>query len=412
MTHPCKTATLIAFVALLSAGKAFTQAPSTEASPEAKAAAPVAYVYVQTLKGVNLYDAAANGKLTLVEGSPFQTVGQLIGSNGKYLITLETHDVHSYAVEPNGAIGKQVSEINTQDYAGAECGPGTAAGDANIDHTGKNVYVELVNEGWCTAIQTFDIAKSTGHLTFNGEAVPGGNAGYGLSNMPSIIGNDTFAYAASDFGCCGSPPGWSGFVRKSDGTMEDMTFNLSNDSGLTLPFAYVPYLVTADPANHVAAVVSYNTGESEYGPPQLASYAVDSKGNFSTTSTRKNMPYPKIYPTSLNMSPAGNLLAVAGWTNEGDATLPGLQIFHFNGAAPVTPFSGRLTKSPIYEIHWDNNDHLYALGGPGLYVYTITPTRITEAPGSPYSIQTENHETCTQYSFVGCPNGLVVVPKL
>lgn len=412
MRHATTGIKLAVSLVLLSASPAFTQAPSPEAVPEANAAAPVAYVYVQTLKGVNLYDAAADGKLKLVEGSPFQTVGQLVGSNGKYLITLDAHDAHSYAVEPNGAIGKHLSKIDTQEYAGAECGPGTATGGANLDHTGKNVYVEIVHQGWCTAIQTFDIAKGSGELTFDGEAVPGGNAGSGLSNMPSIIGNDTFAYAASDFGCCGSPPGWSGFVRKSDGTMEDMTFNLSYDSGLTLPFAYVPYLATADPANHVAAIVSYNTGETEYGPPQVASYTVDSKGNFSTTSTRKNMPYTKIYPTSLTISPGGDLLAVAGWINDGDLMPPGLQIFHFKRAAPVTPYSGRLTTSPIYEIHWDNNDHLYALGGPGLYVYTITPTTITEAPGSPYSIQTENTKTCTQYSFIGCPNGLVVVPTI
>jgi hypothetical protein len=412
MRHSVTGIRLVVSLALLSAGPAFTQTPSEEATPETTAATPVAYVYVQTLKGVNLYDAAADGKLTLVEGSPFQTAGVLVGSNGKYLITLDPQDVHSYAVEPNGAIGKQVSKINTQEYAGAECGTGTATGGANLDHTGQNVYVELVHANWCTAIQTFNIAKSSGDLTFNGEIVPGSNAGYGLSNMPSIIGNDTFAYAASDFGCCGSPPGWSGFVRKSDGTMEEMTFNLSNDSGLTLPFAYVPYFVTADPKNHVAAVVSYNTGESEYGPPQLASYTVSSKGDLSTTSTRKNMPYTKIYPTSMNMSPAGNLLAVGGWANEGDAAPSGLQVFHFNGAEPVTPYSEKLTSSPIYELHWDNNDHLYALGGPGLYVYTITPTRITEAPGSPYSIQTEKTGACSEDSFVSCPNGLVVVPKL
>jgi hypothetical protein len=45
-------------------------------------------------------------------------------------------------------------------------------------------------------------------------------------------------------------------------------------------------------------------------------------------------------------------------------------------------------------------------------VYTITPTRITEAPGSPYSIQTEKTGACSEDSFVSCPNSLVVVPKL
>jgi hypothetical protein len=410
MTNKVIRLKLALSVALLSAGPAFTQ--TSEEVTEPTAAPPVAYVYVQTLKGVNLYDAAADGKLTLVDGSPFKTVGEMIGSNGKYFITLDTHDVHSYGVWPDGAIGKQVSEINTQKYAGAQCGTGTATQGATMDHTGQNVYVVLVNQNSCTAIQSFDIAKGSGELTFNGEVVPGGNAESGLNNPPSIIGNDKFAYAPSDFGCCGSPPSWSGFVRKSDGTMDEMTFNISAGSGLTLPFGYVPYLSTADPTNHLAAVVSYNTGEGEYGPPQIASYTVDSKGNFSTTSTREIMPYTKIYPTGMNMSPGGDLLAVAGWINEGDLTPPGLQIFRFNGADPVTAYSKVLTSSQIYKIHWDNNGHLYALGGPGLYVYTITPTSIAEAPGSPYSIQTETKKTCNQSPFIGCPNGLVVVPRL
>jgi len=271
--------------------------------------------------------------------------------------------------------------------------------------------VVLVNFGWCTAIQTFAIAKGSGDLTFKAETVPGGNAEAGLSYPPSILGNDTFAYAPSDFGCCGSPPGWSGFALQSDGRLEDMTFNLSYDSGLTLPFAYVPFLAASDPTNHLAAVVSYNTGESEYGPPQLASYSVNSKGDFSTTSTRKNMPYMEISPTSMNMSPAGNLLAVGGWSSKNsDPAAQGLQVFHFNGGDPVTPYTKTLTKSQIYQIRWDNSDHLYALGGPGLYVFSITPTSSTEAPGSPYSIPIENNEIC-QVGTYDCPYGLVVVAR-
>ncbi|MGA2535641.1 MAG: hypothetical protein ABSF53_06500 [Terracidiphilus sp.] len=409
MTKTVRSLNLAFFLALLSAGPAFTQTP--ESTSEPTAAAPVAYVYVQTTKGVNLYDAATDGKLSLVKGSPFQTSGELIGSNGKYVITLGTHDVYSYVVEPDGAIGKLVSEINTQQYAGAQCGTETVTDGANLGHTGQNVYVVLVNFGWCTAIQTFDIAKSSGDLTFNGQATPGGSADAGLSYPPSILGNDTFAYAPSDFGCCGSPPGWSGFMRQSDGTLEDMICSVSYDSGLTLPYGYVPFLAASDPTNHLAAVVSYNTGESEYGPLQLASYTVDSKGDFSTTSTRKNMPYMEISPTSMNMSPAGNLLAVGGWSSKSsDPAAQGLQVFHFNGADPVTPYTKALTKSQIYQIRWDNNDHLYALGGPGLYVYTITPTSIAEAPGSPYSISIENNQICQQGSY-SCPYGLVVVTR-
>jgi hypothetical protein len=47
-----------------------------------------------------------------------------------------------------------------------------------------------------------------------------------------------------------------------------------------------------------------------------------------------------------------------------------------------------LLQSGTYflEFGWDKANHLYALGIGKLFVYTVTPTSITEAPGSPYSI--------------------------
>ena len=39
-------------------------------------------------------------------------------------------------------------------------------------------------------------------------------------------------------------------------------------------------------------------------------------------------------------------------------------------------------------MFWDNNNHLYAISGAAgkLYVFTVTPTSASQAPGSPYSI--------------------------
>jgi hypothetical protein len=66
----------------------------------------------------------------------------------------------------------------------------------------------------------------------------------------------------------------------------------------------------------------------------------------------------------------------------------GLQVFHFNGAYPITHYTATLTKTPINSVHWDNANHLYALSySTGkLYVYTITPSTVTQVPGSPYTI--------------------------
>jgi hypothetical protein len=268
---------------------------------------------------------------------------------------------------------------------------------SRLNHAGRNVYVVFpISYGGCAAsIQTYDISKS-GDLSFNGGIMTGNNSGSGLLQAPAIIANDTFAYAASDFECCGGSPGWSGYNLGSSGEMENLTFNLSPYSP-QLPAGYVPVYVTAGTGNYLAAIVSLNNGPETYAPPQLASYTVNDHGDLSTTSTATNMPYPSLggvefLGETLNMSPSGKLLAIAGSL--------GVQIFHFNGAAPITPYSAVLTTDEIDHIHWDNSNHLFALSDKTnkLYVFTVTPTTITPVAGSPFAIP-------------ATPNALVVVPK-
>ena len=72
MTHLATTRILTFCLAVLSAGPAFNQTWSPQAAPATTvSAADVANVYVGTSNGIVLYHAAANGKLTLVPGSPF-----------------------------------------------------------------------------------------------------------------------------------------------------------------------------------------------------------------------------------------------------------------------------------------------------------------------------------------------------
>ena len=80
------------------------------------------------------------------------------------------------------------------------------------------------------------------------------------------------------------------------------------------------------------------------------------------------------YVYDLKMSPSGKLLAVGGSDGRGEG---GLQIFHFNGAQPITRYTGLLTNAEIDQFYWDNADHLYAISShPGkLFVFTVTPTR-------------------------------------
>jgi hypothetical protein len=85
------------------------------------------------------------------------------------------------------------------------------------------------------------------------------------------------------------------------------------------------------------------------------------------------------------MSPSGKFLAVGGSA--------GLQVFHFNGANPITHMTGLLTSDYINQMFWDNANHLYAISYTTgkLYVFTVLWKGVTQAPGSPYSIPTTGY---------------------
>jgi hypothetical protein len=410
-----KIVSLVAFFALLSAGPAFTQIPSDEATPEARAAAPVAYVYVQALEGVVAFSAAADGKLVQLEGSPFAIDGQMVGSDGKYLISAGTYSIYSYAVEPNGAIGKQISTINTQDYAPASCAD-TGASNANLDHTGREVYVEIGLEGSCGFVETLHIAKDSGELTYGGttlaQNVP--NPVYGPIRF-TFTGNDRFAYIGTGPGVS-APVG--AFERKSDGTLESLSSFDEQDPALPVTGAdWWPYDIQADPTNHLAIALGGFLpewdGPVQINPFQLASYTVDEHGNISTTNTTADMPVFPGVPERLSMSPSGKFLAVASSNSffyGGQYYDDTLGVFHFNGADPITPYRENLLSDDdgVFLIKWDNNDHLYATTYGLLHVFTVTSKKISEAAGSPYAIPPPCINAPTGESL--CWN-LTVVPR-
>ena len=407
MTHAIRIRLFTFCLAVLSAGPAFTQTQSSEANPAATAsAANVAYVYVGTTKGVYLYDATSNGKLTLVSGSPFTIAGTAAASNGKYFISLGTHYLHSYPVAANGALKAQVSQINTANYAPGDC---AAPSNASLDLTGQNVYV-LMNPpsnfiADCAAYQSFSLGKTNGALEFQAVA---------LVDPPlfplTFTANNQFAFAANP-------------VTNTDGTIDALTYQvfsrqsngaLENWNTINEPTLqdapdganYFPWLANAGPGNSLAAALGnwlfYESPIVSNGPIVLVSYTVDGDGNISTTNLGSETPTPAVGPTMIKMSPSGKLLAVAGNSQVAPAPVlllaNGLQIFHFNGPDPITPYSKALTGDPIDQMQWDNNDHLFALSFSThkLYVYTVTPTTIAAVPGSPYTIAS--------------PNALVVVP--
>lgn len=376
-----KSITLAASLAALCSLSIYCQNTSTEATTPA----PVANLYIQGQKGVYVYNVSSAGKLTLVPGSPHWLSGGLAGARGSYIITTGTDDLRTYKIESNGALGGKVGEIDTQNYSGSQCG--TIDGASLLDHTGQYFTVPLYGGQTCAALQTFKIG-SNGQFTFLGDTVSTDAVHTDIYQVDAstFSSNDLFAYGV-EFQQGGS--GYLAYKRAAAGdlvvnsafTEKDPTYNPSNNS-----YNYAPVIVAADNASHLAVVMNQPFGQNCCQNYSLASYTIsDQTGAISSTNTYQNMPVLKVDASSVAMSWGGNVVAVGGSsaTNGG----PGLQLFHFNGAAPATDFGATLLPNVgITEVMWDSSNHLYAFSNSAqeLYVYTVTSNSITPVPGSPY----------------------------
>lgn len=379
---------LFVLVAALCATVAFAQNSSTEAGVQATiTTSPVAYIYVssslnQTTDHIYAYSAAANGALTPVLGSPFPGDAKYMALNGKFLFANDPTDtyIYSFRIESNGAL-QQVSVINAQKY-----NPYVSGGPGNLflDHTGTTLYdgdIYAYGTG-SNAYQFFTIDNYTGQLNYLGVTPDGGTD---VGDVLSFTGNNVYAYSSS---CYHFTPDIYGYKRNTNRTLSRLSMQPPIPAGPNGD-TYCPYLAAADPTNHVVISLAPYFDFGTAGQPQLAVYTATSTGSLTTTSTAANM--PKTSVTSVNdmwMAPSGKLLAVAGTT--------GLQVFHFNGASPITHYTGLLTTKPVDQVWWDNANHLYALSRSAgkLYVFTVTPTSYSQAPGSPHTI------TSPQYVIV------------
>ena len=377
------TKIVVRLIATLCTTVAFAQVASTQtnsAIQDSTSSAPVAYVYVSDVPNnmpeIHAFAAAANGRLTPVSGSPFPGGAEDgMAVNGKYLFGTDGVYIYSFSIASDGAL-KRVASINAEQFNQGGCG---GPGALFLDHTGTSLYTVDFNEdcsGSDDAYQSFSIDNSTGQLSYLG--VSSATRAYYVPM--SFIGNNKYAYGAQ----CNSNMYWSifGFQRGSDGLLNSLNTNPPTPKAKPGDF-YCPNFSTADPTNHVAfsmQAVNGSTFNSD-GPPQLATYTADSSGNLTTKSTRFNMPATAAQNlTDIWMSPSGKLLAVGGTA--------GLQVFHFNGSNQISHYTGLLTKDSIDQFFWDNNNHLYAISHSAgkLFVYTITPTSFSRAPGSPYSV--------------------------
>ena len=364
---------------------ASAQVKSSTTDENRSATSPVAYIYLSTSSAGTsgkLYGAAAspNGSLSLLPGSPYAANVNYMAVNENWLFAIENNTneglIDSYAIASNGSLSLKDVYTQSSTYSGLS--------SVYLDHTGSTLYADFYTTN--NDYLQYSIDQSTGQLTNIGD-LPGGPP----NNSPvSFIGNNVYAYSSS---CYHFGPEIVGVQRASNGSLSYLNnFNPPFPPEKSGGF-YCPWLAAADPTDHLAiAMEPMNSNFGQDGPWQLATYTADSSGNLTTTSTYSNMPSVLVGTvTDYWMSPSGNYLAVGGSS--------GFQIFQFNGASPITQYTGLLTTSPIDQIFWDNSNHVYALSRSAakLYVFTVTSSGVTQAPGSPHAVPN--------------PRNLIVLPK-
>jgi hypothetical protein len=328
------------------------------------------------------YAAASNGALTPIPGSPFPDNLSILAVNGAWLFGVQAGTgfdsgqiINVFSIASNGALA-YITGTNVTLSGGGII-------NLYLDHTGGSIYADYYTTN--NDYLAYNIDQSTGQLSYVND-LPGGPDN---DSVVSFVGNNAFAYSSS---CYHFGPDIYGVQRATNGALSYLNINPPFPTPPSGDF-YCPWLAAADPTNHLAVAVIPLTSNFGYaGPYQLATYTADSSGNLTTSSTYWNM--PKVLVGGVIdywMSPNGKYLAVGGDS--------GLQIFHFNGANPITRFTGLLTRNEVDQLFWDNANHLYAISRAAgkLYVFTVTATGVTQAPGSPHSIAS--------------PQYIIVLPK-
>jgi hypothetical protein len=364
----------LAFVAICAStvlASAQVASSSTESNSIQPPASPVAYVYVSSAPTsstgqINAYSAASNGALTPIAGSPFPYDVNYMAVNGAWLFGVANvdTDINSFSIASNGALTfKDTYKVTN---------PGAAVISVYLDHTGSTLYADYYTTN--NDYLSFSINQSSGRLTKIGDL-----AGGPPNNTPvSFIGNNVYAYSSS---CYHFDQEIIGVKRNTDETLSYLNSTFPFPAEKSGGF-YCPWKAAADPTNHLAiAMEPLNSNWGQDGLWQLASYTAGATGNLTTKSTFSNMPTVLVGAVNdYSMSPSGKYLAVGGTA--------GFQIFHFNGANPITKFTGLLTGNTIDQIFWDNANHVYAISlkAGKLFVWTVTSTGATRAPASPHSI--------------------------
>jgi hypothetical protein len=344
----------------------------------ASAQTPIAYVYVSQPSNILGYSVASNGRLTPLPGSPYAGSVTHLSITRQFLFGpgSDNENIYSYAIGSNGALTPAaITNVQMNN-------PGGCAGTLGPTQIAGQFLYSLVDacDGWTTGAYKINSGGALGFVGNFDTQIPDSKTPV---NPVRFLGNGQFGYIT---GCTNdislATATTATYARDAvhgDLNFEGYSHNTPDPSDPA--HYYCTFLLATDPTNHVALAVKPFDLENDdaFDPPyHLAAYTADSKGNLTTNSNAGNMPTSLVTNIStMSISPSGKVLAVGG--------NPGFQLFHFNGAAPITRMTSDLQQfSTFVQFAWDNHNHLYALSGDGLRVYTLTSSGIQEDPGSPY----------------------------
>jgi len=338
------------------------------------------------------YSVSANGQLTPLAGYPIS--GWFVGvASGRYYFTADPDNMHldTYQIGADGSFTKIHSVL---DQATAHCTDLWCMVRPDLaDPKGSSLYVEVdsYNSGdGAAAPETYSIDKNTGELTFVGQGGADWTFHQGGCSLYDFSADDRYAYGS----CTTYDPGWLDIaVRNPDGSLTE-----APHIKVTGPIPPTGTFYSAEPAgtdsnNHLAAVLTSwdsNWNRLSGAPLRLASYSIHSDGSLTSTNATADMPEVPQLSAVGGLSPSGKLFAAG---EQG-----GVQIFNFNGAAPITVQGGLIPTDTPQTMQWDRQNHLFVLSSTHkLYVFTVSGSSLVQAPGSPYSIPNAGYFTVASF---------------
>lgn len=400
---------------LLLGASALIAQSGPQAAATSSAASPVARIYlgysypfaassVQPTEQFAGYSADSEGRITPIAGGPWPGIAE--ATTGTWLFAGDfsynnSRYVTSYKVDSAGAL-HEAAKYDLANRAPYGCEKLEGFWGLYLDHTGATLYATGFYDGapsggsvnGCennAVLQSYRIDKETGTLTFLGSFEDPNVITLSLTfagdNQLALGAAPGIALPGAEGPATACDCGISAFPRESNGLLVKGPTTVAEPVGTPIGQEYSAVLTQSDPFGHLAVWLD---PMEESGNLVLAAYTVHSNGDVTTTNTVDQMPVtgytspPALGSGMFDMSisPSGKLLAVIGGGGSG------LSLYHFNGADPITPYVTLLDAGQYpWSTAWDNANHLYVFGSDELYVFTVTPTSYSQAPGSPYPIE-------------------------